>query len=367
MKDEDEFGDDGRYADAAGWRPEDKYKKEREKARRESKRIFSTANLLDARPANEWLEEDVKPPARQLFGELWREGELAILFAETGAGKSILATQISESLARDAAIPPFHNPHSAIRNRQVLYLDFELTTAQFNERYSRRSKRGDRFIDHYKFAGGLHRSEISLDQGVPEAFNSEAEFMAHSIVRCIEELDVGVLIVDNISWLATANTNAGAALRLMKGLKGIKNSFDVSILVLAHTPKRAFARPITINDLAGSKMLANFADNIFALGLSARGPDIRYIKHIKQRNTASPFDASNVLVYRLHKPRNFPRLDFIECTPESNHTTRPYDNAGGDRQTLTAAAKTLAQAGHTQRQISQSLGISLGTVNNYLS
>ena len=359
MDDEKLSDDNGRYAGAVGWQPEDKYKKEREKAGREHERNFSTASLLDARPANEWLEEVVKPPAALLFGDLWREGELAILFAETGAGKSILATQIAESLACGQPIPPFLSRQFAIRNPKVLYLDFELTTAQFNERYSRRSKRGNRLIDHYKFSERLHRSEISWDQGVPEAFDNEANFMAHSIARCIEELDISVLIVDNISWLATANTNAGAALKLMKGLKGIKNSFDVSILVLAHTPKRAIARAVTINDLAGSKMLANFADSIFALGLSAHAPDIRYIKHIKQRNTASPFDASNVLVYRLHKPSNFPRLDFIECTPESNHTTRPYDHPDNDRQTLTAAAKTLAQAGHTQRQIANSLGISL--------
>ena len=35
-----------------------------------------------------------------LFGEFWHQGELCILFADTNAGKSVLAVQIGESIAR---------------------------------------------------------------------------------------------------------------------------------------------------------------------------------------------------------------------------------------------------------------------------
>jgi len=41
-----------------------------------------------------------------LFGEFWLEGELAILFADTGKGKSLLAVQIAESIARGRPIGP---------------------------------------------------------------------------------------------------------------------------------------------------------------------------------------------------------------------------------------------------------------------
>ena len=90
--------------------------------------------------------------------------------------------------------------------------------------------------------------------------------MAHSVIGRIRESDARVLIVDNISWLNTSNVGANATLRLMKALKKIKTDHEISILVLAHTPKRALARSLTVNDLAGSKMLANFADNMFAIG-----------------------------------------------------------------------------------------------------
>lgn len=38
-------------------------------------------------------------------------------------------------------------------------------------------------------------------------------------------------------WLNASTQNSTAALRLMKILKNMKTQLDVSILVLAHTPK----------------------------------------------------------------------------------------------------------------------------------
>ncbi len=85
--------------------------------------------MLACRTANESLaaNKQTHPPAN-LFGDLWKEGGLAILFADTGLGKSILAMQIAESIALGTAcIPPsaFRTPHLAPAQK-VLYLDFEL-------------------------------------------------------------------------------------------------------------------------------------------------------------------------------------------------------------------------------------------------
>ena len=219
---------------------------------------------------------------------------------------------------------------------------------------------------HYPFSANLFRSEINWDGELPEAFKTVADFMSYSVTRLITETEAKVLIVDNISYLNTANTNANSALTLMKALKQIKSDFGVSILVLAHTPKRPITKPLTVNDLAGSKMLANFADNLFAIGTSIRAKDQRYIKQLKPRMSAAKYDASNVIVCRLEKPDNFPQFTFLEFDDERHHTTRPYDTTNADRSKLIAAAKELANR-HTQREIAEILGIGLTTVNRYLS
>ena len=357
------------YESAVGWQsPEEtELRKKLAEYRKKNPFIRPGDNMLDVRPANQWIEfTDYEPAAEPLFGDLWKEGELAIMFADTGTGKSILAVQIAESLARGGAIEPFRIPQSEFRNHKVLYLDFELSSVQFMERYSRETHEGRR-IGHYEFSPNLLRSVINWQLHLPEPFKNFGEFLEHSIRQQLIETEAKILIVDNISYLATSNTNANAALALMKGLKAIKADFGASILVLAHTPKRPIVKALTVNDLAGSKMLANFADNLFAIGPSIRAKDLRYIKHIKQRSCPAIYDASNVIVCRLEKPDNFPQFTFVEFDDETHHTTRPYESTNAERTKLIAAAKELAAKGYKQRDIAEQLQLGLGTVNRYLS
>ena len=62
--------------------------------------------------------EDTQP----LYKELWYENEICVLFAESNVGKSILAMQIGEHIARNG--------------KNVVYLDYELSIKQFYKRYS---------------------------------------------------------------------------------------------------------------------------------------------------------------------------------------------------------------------------------------
>ena len=53
-------------------------------------------------------------------------------------------------------------------------------------------------------------------------------------------------------------------------MKALKSKYGLSILVLAHTPKRDSGKPLGRNDLQGSKMIINFCDSAFAIGESAK-------------------------------------------------------------------------------------------------
>jgi hypothetical protein len=57
-------------------------------------------DAFEIRSNNSWINRSKSTPApHSLFGEFWREGELAVLFAHHGLGKSTLAMQIAESIA----------------------------------------------------------------------------------------------------------------------------------------------------------------------------------------------------------------------------------------------------------------------------
>ena len=63
------------------------------------------------------LEASLLPTPRALWDSFWYEGELSCLFADSNVGKSILAVQIADRIAR---------------TDNVLYLDFELSEKQFS-------------------------------------------------------------------------------------------------------------------------------------------------------------------------------------------------------------------------------------------
>ena len=161
------------------------------------------------------LEASLLPTPRALWDSFWYEGELSCLFADSNVGKSILAVQIADRIAR---------------TDNVLYLDFELSEKQFQLRYT--SEHGK----PYTFPERLYR--VSLD------CNSllEADF-EEAIMGGIEQmaLQTGckIFIVDNLTYLCCAMEKGDAAGRLMIQLNNLKKKYGLSVLVLAHTPKRS--------------------------------------------------------------------------------------------------------------------------------
>jgi hypothetical protein len=319
--------------------------------------VFGSENkgLFLVKPVNKWMKDASKRPVpKMLFGELWHECELCILFADTNLGKSILATQIADSISRGKQIGTLQLESE---KQTVLYCDFEMTDKQFENRYS------NSFTDPYIFADGFLRAEINPEGDLDKSFDNFEDYLNHSLEKSITETGAKVLIIDNITYLKSETERAKDALPLMKHLKALKRKYSLSILALAHTPKRDLTKPITRNDLQGSKMLINFCDSSFAIGESHSDKGIRYIKQIKQRNTENVYDSENVLVWQVSKPDNFLHFDFIGFGAEREHL-KVFSET--DRASLVEKVKELSQLGKSQRVISSELNISLGAVNKYL-
>ncbi len=248
--------------------------------------------------------------------------------------------------------------------QKVLYLDFELSEKQFEARYSTAGKDGTR--RHYPFSGNLLRAQMAPHGDLPPGFENMAEFVRHSFIELVRETGARIVIVDNITFLKGANENASAAAQLMKALKHLKEYYGLSILVLAHTPKLPFTSPLSLSDLQGSKMLSNFADNVFALGASHQAKDLRYLKHLKPRATEILYDASNVILYRIQKADSFLQFEFEGYANERDHLVWHYEYADGERAKLMIVAKKLYAQGASQRRVAMIMGINHSTVCRYL-
>jgi hypothetical protein len=263
------------------------------------------------KPAAAWLQTARKSPdAQMLFDSFWFQGELCILFADTNVGKSILAVQIGDSLSRGQPIGNFRmNAPPAT----VLYFDFELTDKQFETRYHSPT------FGHYPFNENFLRAVFNPDSTKVHKFSSFADYISNELENAILTTKATVLIIDNITYLRYGTHAAAGALSLMRSLQEIKVKYGLSVLVLAHTPKRNPVKPVNRNDLQGSKMLINFCDSAFAIGESQSVPGTRYLKQIKQRSIHEEYGAANVLFCQVVKPYNFLQFEFNGTAHETDH------------------------------------------------
>jgi hypothetical protein len=303
------------------------------------------------KPAGDWLvAAKQQPETAMLFDRFWFEGELCILFADTNVGKSVLAVQIGDSISRGEPVGNFMLKAAPCT---VLYIDFELTTRQFETRYS------DGVHGHYRFGKNFLRAEINPAATGARKFGTYEAYIENALENMLITTKAKVLMIDNITSLHNGTHAAKGALTLMKNLQQLKRQYQVSILVLAHTPKRNPCRPVNRNDLQGSKMLLNFCDSAFAIGESQTHTGVRYLKQIKQRNGTETYGMANICLGQISKRYNFVEFDFTGFAHETDHLL-PYNEQYRKRRDEKIIV--LHTQGKSLREIATTVGTGASTV-----
>lgn len=300
--------------------------------------------LFRIRTANECLNEaKMQPQPRELFETLIFEGEITLLFADTNIGKSIFAVQIGNEIAKTF-------------EEKVLYIDLELSDKQFELRYS------ENFNNHFIFSDRFYRIDFQRRFSIPDGKTYET-FFIESLKSLIKETGAKIIFIDNMTKLVAGDTDkAQTAKPLMDRLTELKFDENLTLILLEHTRKTDESRPISLNDLQGSKMKANFADAAFSIGRSKKDKNLRYVKQLKCRSAEILYDAENVPVFEIVKENSFLKFMFRCFSNEREHLRTPNEI---DRDTLIVKVKEMIQTGKPQRVIANELGISIGSVNNY--
>ena len=299
----------------------------------------SEEGLFIIKSANNALIDSshVKNP-RSLWKTLWYEGEISCLFSDANLGKSIYAVQIGASIAQ---------------TDRVLYFDFELSEKQFQLRYT-----NDVTGSLYRFPDNLFRVEINCNKLDPVSFE---ENVIDEILQLSQKRNARILIIDNLTYLCSAMEKAEAAGTLMKELISMKKLYGLSILILAHTPKRPLWEALNQNHLQGSKRLYNMFDSCFAIGQSAKNEDLRYIKELKVRWGRKTYGENNVIVARIEKTDNF--LHFVdEGTANEREHLRESNEPMRDE--IAKSIVQLKSEGMSYRKIAEKLNLKKSFVCN---
>lgn len=296
--------------------------------------------MFTSKAASEWLSDAARRPNPvQLWYSLWYEGEVCCLFADTNVGKSIYAVQIADRISR---------------SQKVLYFDFEMSDKQFQLRYTDPATG-----EMYPFSRDFIRLEFN--PGYTGTFALE-DIISH-MERQVESTGARVLIVDNLSWICNRAESGDAAGELMQLLIGLKRRHGLSILVLAHTPKRNVAAPLTQNSLAGSKRIANFMDSMFAIGVSRiDSPAGRYIKQIKVRNSELFYGDDNVITGRMCRQGQNLVLQHEDFATELSQLENPDGADATDTDERDEEIRRRLRQGETYSNISAEMRVSSKTI-----
>lgn len=303
--------------------------------------------LLVVKAGNDWLKEgETLPPLKFYLSELLTEGDCTIVYGEPNAAKTLLGVQVANSIASGTSVVPFVNDNEA---QVTMYVDCELNIRQFTARYG-----------GIRFSPNFYRCELNPDY---EPENFEAEIISQIETQAIK-IGAKVVFVDNITWLLNETEKGSDAGKLMKALLKLKNRLNITMVVMAHTPKRSGTDPLGLKDIAGSSRLGNFTTSAIAIGKSIKDEHLRYIKCTKTRNTANEHGSENVAVFEIAKDENgLVGLEFIEYDSERNHLMELPEQK---RIAEVEAIKEMYLKGLPQREIAEMQGCSLGKVNSII-
>lgn len=330
--------------------------------------------LFEVRTANEAIENaKTSPKPKRLFGNFWIQGEVCFLFSSSGVGKTILAVQIAESLATGTPVTEEFEL-DLTEGRPVIYCDFELTDKQFEGRYAdsetvkvqgKDGKTEEYYKNHHVFSPNFIRITPKKEKISPdeiEARGGYAKIVMEEISDLVAEKKPIAVILDNITYLNSEMEKAKEALKVVFELKTLaEKNAGLSVLILGHTPKRDKSKPLTQDDLAGSKMITNFIDASFAIGESAREARIRYLKQTKVRSAQMEFHAENSPTFIVEKPYNFLRYAFQGYSSEREHLSTKEDG----KKDIDGEIETLLMEGKGVNEVARALGLNKSRVSRF--
>lgn len=262
------------------------------KAKRAPKKI----GIMSVKSANQWIEDSKDQPDPKIyFHDLIVEGENTVVFASSNVGKSIFCTQMAEAIARE---------------EKVLYIDCELSAKQFEMRYTNRES-GSVHVFPKNFLRAEIDPELIVGTDLEQAILDSIQQAANDGIRHF--------FVDNVTFLCNDSEKGQTAGEFMMRLIKLKRKYHLTLVVIAHSPKRDRHQPITQNDLAGSAKLMNFFDAGIAIGESAKDKDVRYVKQVKVRTGKYSYPSDNVILYRLQHVDSNTLFVYEGHDDEKNH------------------------------------------------
>ncbi len=259
--------------------------------------------------------------------------ETTILFGDTGLGKSTLAMQMACEVAG--------------QGKRVLYVNFELSQQQWAMRYPTKVFPATLFISNIDYS----KMHDVTDQSM----------ILDEIQRISLEKDIEVVVIDNLTNLCINSKEGSEAGNIMLKLLSLRMVHNWTMIILAHVPKRKPGDPLTLNDLAGSKIVSNLADNVVGVNKSKKDKNMRYLIQLKFRSFPIELDYKNVQELTMTTANGWLHFEYGGYDEERAHLPRSRDEKAELERDIVRELKE--PNGLSYRDIADKLDTSISTIS----
>lgn len=206
---------------------------------------------------------------------IWRSitpGSLGFVFGPPKSGKTTFCENLAMSIAFSLSAF-FGYEIESNAQRKVLFISME---EYWRSRVTRNAKQISVINDIQDYA----QNYVVPDEVFPRVFINNRELKEH-LQEIIDETKPNVLFIDSMTRIATKDiedSSTSGAISLL--LRELANANNVAIVVIHHTHKLN-GNGITIDSLAGSRVLAQEADWMIGINKTLSGQ--RYFKEVATR------------------------------------------------------------------------------------
>ena len=266
----------------------------------------------------EFMEVEMNKPPLELIGDCIPMSGLTVLYGLTKTGKSILAYQMMNDLARGNDLFG-----GFLRNefgpKKVVYYDNENPRGVISKRYTI-----DGDLSTFYFKDVESNVSLVLDciedlKEPPEKFPTSEELLDQAIEIVTEKINEGfeVIIVDNMMRLVTGNNKESDVMsKIMYKFKSLSETYRVAVILVTHTNKEYKTTRLTPYHISGSAMTANLASTFIALNRNES--ETKYWLTIPAGRFGTPLGDGQCIPYQMEADSNFIGLKFKELDFESN-------------------------------------------------
>lgn len=229
------------------------------------------------------LIERVKnePPIKCIWGPI-KEGSFGYVFGKSKSGKTTFCENLGMSLAFGEK--EFFGKPIAEGKYKVLFISLE-------EFYQERTARNIKQVINFNVTEENKNSYMVVDERFPRFIS--IDYM-DKLEERIRETAANIVFIDSLSRFDVDIELAENAKRISVKLRELKNKLNITFILVHHTPKLG-EKPLTIDSLAGSRVLAQESD--FLMGINSTYDGIRYYTQLPSRYVK---DQENVTLFKVN-------------------------------------------------------------------